>query len=160
MSEQNENLMPKGEYIARGVGTPKLGEYEKPFVEVRVRVLEGPYADEEITDRLYFSEAALPYSIEKLRTLGCTFPDDNAADFSGFGSVDVQIVVDHDTWKGVTRPRVKFYNRLTRRNAKTPNAMAEAMERARKLLRDRDAEQTRVKPADEPPPISEADLPF
>jgi len=92
--------------IQWGPGTAK-----SPFVAaVSFEILNGPQAGQRITAFLYFGDNSVERSMESLRYCGFTGDDiDKFAD--QHPEIEVQIVVEHETYEGKTRPKVKWINK-------------------------------------------------
>lgn len=96
-------------YIQWGPGTTK-----SPFTAaVCFEVLNGPHAGQKITAFLYFSDGAVDRSLESLRA--CGFTGDDIDKFSDqTPDIECQIVVEHETYDGKTRAKVKWINSASR----------------------------------------------
>jgi len=134
---------------------------------VRFEVVDGPQAGHQITEFLSFSEAALKYTVEKMRTMGWSGID--LADVETLGSNEVEIVVRAEEWEGQSRMRVAFINAVGGASMALKSALNESERKAfaarmRGLIVGLDPSQAR-KPAappqrEEPPPPSDEDLAF
>lgn len=93
-----------GTYRGRGVegseqyGTTRGGNDQ---VVVDLQLETG----EVVSTFLYFSEAAAPHSIKRLRALG--WDGDNLADLKGIGSRDVDVRVSYEEYEGKQQMRVE-----------------------------------------------------
>ncbi len=92
--------------IQWGPGTPK-----SPFTAaVCFEVLNGPQAGQKITAFLYFGENSVERTLESLRACGFTGDDiDKFVDQSP--DIECQIVVEHETYEGKTRAKVRWINK-------------------------------------------------
>ena len=102
--------------IQWGPGTDK-----SPFTAaVNFEIINGPFSGQKITAFLYFSDTAgksgkttAERSIESLRACGFTGDDiDKFADQSP--DIEVQIVVEHETYQGKVRAKVAWINAASR----------------------------------------------
>jgi len=93
-------------YIQWGPGTER-----SPFVAaVSFEVLNGPQAGQKISAFLYFGEKSAVRSMESLRA--CGFTGDDIDKFSDQNpDIECQIVVEHETFEGKTRAKVKWINK-------------------------------------------------
>ena len=124
-------MLPEGTYsaVVAPVETDKgpvhiqwgPGTKNSPFVAaVSFEVLNGPCAGQRITAFLYFADTAgksgktvAERSLESLRACGFTGDDiDKFAD--QHPDIECQIVVEHETYEGKTRAKVKWINPATR----------------------------------------------
>lgn len=82
-----------------------------PFVgAVSFEVLNGPQAGQKISAFLYFGEKSAVRSMESLRA--CGFTGDDIDKFSDQApDIECQIVVEHETYEGKTRAKVKWINK-------------------------------------------------
>ena len=98
MSDQ-QNLDPKpGIYTARAVkGSEQYGESTNGSPELLLQ-LDIPDIGKRLTTVLYFSAAAAPYSIERLRAMGWEGSD--LADLSGIDKKDVSIEITYEPFEG------------------------------------------------------------
>lgn len=86
--------------VAQGTGTEQ--------VAVQFRFMEGADEGSTITEYLALSDAALPYTVEKLRTCGWTGDDISVLDM--LVGTRVRLKVVHEDYQGKTRARVRFIN--------------------------------------------------
>ncbi len=134
---------------------------------------DGPQAGHHITEFLSFSDAALPYTEKKMRTLGWQGID--VLDLSTLGSVEVDIVCAVEAQDGYEpRMRVKFINAAGSGPTMNTTPLDDGQKKAfaarmRAKLAGLNAAQARVaakkppQPAkrEEPPPPSDDDsIPF
>jgi len=82
-----------------------------PFsAAVGFEVINGPESGQKITAFLYFGDASFQRSLESLRACGFTGDDiDKFADQTP--DIECQIVVEHETYEGKVRPKVKWINK-------------------------------------------------
>jgi hypothetical protein len=93
------DLIREGNYKGRGFGTPELGlttEKKSEYLRVTVQIKGGEFDGRFVSRNYFFSEKALPYTLEALRLLGCTFPNNDITDYTGFGANDVDFTVKHE----------------------------------------------------------------
>lgn len=102
-----------GNYVARAVdaefGVSKTGS---DFVQIHFAIQEGEHAGQTITAWLYFTEKTNARSLESLRHMGCTFPDNDASNLTGYDANNVEIVVAEEEYNGVSRAKVQWVNAL------------------------------------------------
>lgn len=115
-------MIPKGTYTAKAISAEfgKSGNKGTDMVSVYLDV-EG---QGKITYFGYFTEATSERTIESLRTLGCTFPDNRVTNLTGLGTNKVSIVVDHEDYEGKPRARVKWINPIS--GLKEENKMSDS----------------------------------
>ena len=107
-------MISEGKVTARATGASiglTLGNKEQ--VGIAFDLLDGPDAGQSITAYGSFSGAALPYTLEKMRTAG--WRGDDLADLSSIGgpkTPDVQLVIEHEEYNGKLSAKVKFINSL------------------------------------------------
>jgi len=78
---------------------------------VSFKLLEGPDEGKEITAYFYFTqETNAKRSVESLKYCGCTHPEGDIMNMDGFGGAQVRLVIEHDTYEGDTKARVKWVN--------------------------------------------------
>jgi hypothetical protein len=147
-------MVPAGEYVCKAKRWGyELTEKRKLRLAIEYEVLEGERKGQAIYDDLYITEAALPRTVEVLRTLGWVGKDLSEVD-AGKGGLDanaVQLVLQDDTYEGKTRAKVKYVNPLRRAaerpaadalkrlGAKLLGAVAEADARNEERRREREA---------------------
>lgn len=73
---------------------------------------DGPDKGKQITAYLYLTEKTKARTCESLMHCGWTGADFNA--LPGFGTKDVYLVIEHDTYEGKTNAKVKWVNSATR----------------------------------------------
>jgi hypothetical protein len=103
--ETQSGLLP----IQFGPGTEK-----SPFTAVlSFEILRGPQAGQHISAFLYFGEKSVNRSMESLRV--CGFKGDDLDKFvDQTPDQEVQIVVEHETYDGQTRAKIKWINSPSR----------------------------------------------
>lgn len=107
-----QGMIPAGKYPARALsGEFGVNDNGKDFCCVKFEIIDGELTGETISAWLYFStEKNTERSIESLRYCGCTFPGNDITNLDGLGSKDCEIVVEHETFEGKTRAKVKWIN--------------------------------------------------
>lgn len=153
-----------------------LGETSggKPEVAVAFNILTPDATHAQLTWHGYFTEATQDRTIESLRIAG--WKGDDLTDFAdGFDfpadAPEVDLVVEDEEYEGKTRTKVKWVNRAGGIAVKTPlvgekaKAFAASMKGAFRAFDAANGKRTASKPpsADkrpEPPPLSDADIPF
>lgn len=85
-----------------------------PFTAVlSFEILRGPQAGQHISAFLYFGDRSVDRSMESLRACGFSGEDlDKFIDQNP--DIEAQIVVEHETYEGKTRARVKWINSASR----------------------------------------------
>jgi hypothetical protein len=136
---------------------------------------EGPQHGRHITWYGFFTEAAMGYTFEKMRTLGWTGSD--VSDLSGIGeSGEVEIVCSEETYNSKTLIKVQFINALgsagmgikNTMDAAGKKAFAEKMKSfvlgwdpsASRKNTTTNQVKTSSRQREEPPPPTDADIPF
>jgi hypothetical protein len=111
------DLMPPGHYLARGLSA-LLSETKagKPQAAAVIQIIEdGPYAGTQMPwfGQLgdHVEEKTRIRTIESLRHLGWTGDDLSENPLPGIGETDVTVVVEHDTYNGVTRAKITWVNK-------------------------------------------------
>ena len=66
----------------------------------------------------YFSDKALPITLQALRTCGLVGAD--ISDLSSIEGTEVQLTIEADLWEGVTRSKVRWINPLSGPVLKSP----------------------------------------
>jgi hypothetical protein len=169
------SLTPKGTYRARGVaGTAQLGKTENGAAQLAAafEISEGPYAGTTLPWYGYFTDKTKKRTLESLRLAG--WSNDDIGEIEGFGDTEVDIVVGHNTWEGKTTARVDWVNRAGSGGIALKSPMNDAEKRAFAAKLKGEAVQSRKsvapatkvppkkngKPAEEPPPAVDDDIPF
>ena len=108
----SSNILPAGRYPARTVEAD-LGYTKSNTEQVALgfEVLAGEHQGWRITGFFSFSEAAVDYTMEKLRNAG--WQGDDISDLSSLcpSSTECSIVVRHEEYEGKTSAKVAFVNR-------------------------------------------------
>lgn len=111
------------ENIAKGKHRAKLSSIQFGFTEKDNEQIvlgfeivgDGPDAGRFISSFRYFSDAAVDYTVEDLKTLGWSGQDlDQLEQLRADGKIgaeEVELVVDHEEYNGEWNARVKFINR-------------------------------------------------
>lgn len=150
----------------------QLGESEngKPFVGVLFEVLTADAQEKHLTWRGFFTEATTERTIESLRYMG--FEGDDLEQLVGLDRNEVDLVVEDEEYDGKTYARVQWVNRaaalrvkqaLTGDKAKSFAASMKAAFRTHDAANGKRASSAKSPTADkrpEPPPLSDADIPF
>lgn len=84
-------------------GSPQLG--------IDFEIIEGPSKGEHVTAYLYFSEGSFDRTIEALRL--CGWKGNDLSNLAGITDNEVRIVVEHEEYNGVVRPKVKWINSVS-----------------------------------------------
>lgn len=162
-----EGIFPEGSFTA-SVVDKGLGRSSKGTAQVCVsfQVKDGEAAGKTISWYGSFSDAALPYTMDRMRATG--FVGDDLSDISSIGSSgDVQIVVAHEVYENKTIAKVQFINALGGARLANPMDDAErrrfAAEMRAKIAalggaKSRPVPKPVVRPSP-PPPVGD-DLPF
>jgi hypothetical protein len=115
----NENLDPKpGIYTAKAIkGTEQYGESTNgnPELIIQLNFLELGRA---FTTVLYFSAAAIPYSIARLRALGWDGSD--VSDLTGIDKNEVQAEIKYEEYEGEMKMKVQLVSGGGAFNTKKP----------------------------------------
>lgn len=84
-------------------------EKKTPQVSVTLEILRGPYAGQRISWMGFFTDSTEERTLKALRV--CGFEGDDLDKFADQRPTnEVQIVVDHEEFKGVTRAKVQWIN--------------------------------------------------
>lgn len=151
----------------------------KEQLALRFEVTAGDKAGCQITEFLSFSEAALKYTVKKMRTCGWTGVD--LSDLETLGSAEVDIVVRMKEDPGYEpKLRVDFINEVGGGAIAVKSALSDAERRGfaakmRGLIAGLDPKQLQAQPSrpaaqqrpaaqpqrrPEPPPVADEDVPF
>lgn len=158
------NILPPGTYRARAKAT-SCGHTESsgtPYVGVVFEILSGEYAGGEIEWKGWLSERAIPYTVKTLVVLG--YADSNvdplADNAPQLVPAEVEIVLEHETWKDQPREKVKWINKAGGKGAqgKLGLDLRAAFAAARKEA-GVNGKPVQPKPA-EPAQVAEEDVPF
>ena len=133
-------------------------------------VLDEGAADSEVTYHGYFTDLTAYRTLESLRHCGWT--GDDLLHLEGLDSNEVQLVVEDEEHDGKMRTKVQWVNRAGGLAVKQPlsperaHAFAASMQariRALDAANGRRQPRPTAKPVDlrpEPPPLTDADMPF
>lgn len=151
-----------------------LGESEKgnPFIAVSFKVkdpLDG--VEKFVSWRGHFTDLTTDRTIESLRYLG--FEGDDLSNLVGLDKNEVDLVVEDEEYEGKTYARVQFINQPRGATVKTVlegqklSTFAAQMKSAFRAHDAANGKRTTTRPAapaadkrPEPPPLSDADIPF
>ncbi len=102
-------MIPAGTYRARAV-EGALGHTEggNPQLAVQFTLLDDDVQGQTIAWYGYFTEKTQERTVQALRY--CGWQGDDLTDLSGIDANEVQIVVDHEEYNGVTRAKVQWVN--------------------------------------------------
>jgi len=102
VSNQSERV-PAGKYRARAVGGDFGDSSQKktPYAKVPFKISpgQGEASGETVVWNGYFGENSTTRTIESLRFCGCTFPDNDVMNLEGIGANEVEVVVEHESYK-------------------------------------------------------------
>ena len=99
--------IPAGTYKGRGVaGSAQLGMTRNGGDQVAIDV-EIPSLGRTFTTFLFFSDAAKPFSIDRLRALGWDESSDDPS-FPGIDRNEVDVVVKYETYQGEEKLKVEI----------------------------------------------------
>ena len=102
----DEGKVPAGFYRGRAIeGSEDFGMSDKG--EQLALGVEIPSLSRRFTVFMSFSDAAMKYSVEKLRACGWTGED--ITNLAGVSKNEVDISVKYETWKGEERMKVDIY---------------------------------------------------
>lgn len=162
-------LIPAGQYRARGVSA-QLGftNADKEQVAISFALLQPGFEGQHMPYYGTFSEKALEHTLKALRACGWKGVD--LSDLSGIDANEVVLVIEHETFEGVTRAKVKWVNDGTAgllKKVMDPAAAKSFAQRMRGAIATADASRPApgAKPAakpvarPEPPPLTDADAP-
>ena len=98
-----------GHYKARAIrGMEQYGESSTGTLQLTIE-LNVPALGRSLKTFLYFSEAATPYSMERLRALGWTGTDLRKLD--GIDTNEVEVEVRNETYEGKPHTRIEIVTR-------------------------------------------------
>jgi hypothetical protein len=105
-------VIPEGVYRARGMraacGVNRNG---KDYVRVTFAVRGGEHDGQEVSDLWYLAtDQSARITLQKLQTCGAQLANGDATDFSGFGDVEVDLVVRHEEHQGKAVLRIQYVN--------------------------------------------------
>ena len=164
------DLFPKGKYRARADRQVEFGTSGNgsDYCVIDFEITEGELRGDHIKAWLYFTEKARDRSIEALRTCGCTFPGNDVTNTEGIDTNEVEIVVEHETYEGKLRDKVKWINSLRKSPVKDSERMdphakksfAERMKASLIAKKVEDGLDVTAKPTPGPSLKNDKDLPF
>lgn len=172
MSEENTNAGPNKRYLRSKAHEWTLGDGEKPFVAVSFKVKDTDGQEKFVSWRGFFTEKTTERTIESLRYLG--FEGDDLSNLTGLDKNEVELVVEDEEYEGKIYPRVQWVNKPRGPMVKTVlegqklGAFAAQMKAAFRAHDAAQGKRATTKPAaapsgdkrPEPPPLTDADLPF
>lgn len=130
MSEKIE----EGIYDGRGVeGSAQHGTSQNGTEQVAID-LDIPALGRQVTTFLFFSDAAAPYALERLRALGWQGSDDPA--FPGISTNEVKIQIKYEEYQGKQQMKVDIVTgggRVTLKNTMSEQEKRGFMSRIAKL---------------------------
>lgn len=163
-----------GRTIYAQFGLTKGGEGKEPKKQVAVQfeILEGPAMGNKLTWFGYFTEKTWQNTVKALRCCGFKGDDLSQIETQTLDQ-EVSIVVEPNTWEGKTTMRIAWVNAASN-GVKLANPMAaDELRRFAAAMKSRvcqvqpvagkKAEPGKVSPetaSDEPPPVSDDDIPF
>lgn len=155
----SSNLIKPGKYIAKVVeyGIPETKEGASPSIALTFEFeVEG--VRKQLTYYGYLTSAAAEYTLKNLITAG--FKHDRPSMLckpNAFIDKEVQIVVEHETYEGKTRAKIRWINELGAAKWKplTPEVAAKNFDHFATYIRGLRAELGKAKPQEEPPPPTE-----
>lgn len=177
-------MLPQGHYAARAVeGVLSKTKGGTDQVAVSFELLDEPWTGQRITWYGFLTAKTAERTIESL--IYCGWEGDNLADLRGIDANDVSLEIEHDTYEGQTRAKVKWVNRagglaVTPMDPGSAQAIAQQMRGTALAVRERlKAKGGLPRPGsngngatppagyrgaargyEEPPPIDDAALPF
>ncbi len=97
-----------GTYRARAVaGSEQYGQTTNGNDQIVV-TMDLPDLGEQVSVFLYFSDAAAPHSIKRLRRAG--WSGDDLSNLEGLGSQDCEVSVKYEDYKGEQKMKVEIVN--------------------------------------------------
>lgn len=150
-----------------------LGESEngKPHIAVSFKIKDTDGEEKFVSWRGFFTDAAIDRTIESLRYLG--FEGDDLGNLVGLDKNEVELVVEDEEYEGKVYARVQWINKPRAPMVKTVlegqklSAFAAQMKsafRAHDAANGKRTPTSRPAPSGdkrpEPPPLSDADIPF
>ncbi len=106
------NLIPPGRYAARAVDA-ELGLTKASTEQIGIGfeiLQEGEYQGWHITGFFSFSDAAVDYTMEKMRNAGWQGDDVAALESLSPSQTDCSIVIKHEEYEGKVSAKVAFVN--------------------------------------------------
>lgn len=89
----------------------------------------------------YFSPAAMPYTLERLKT--CGLPDNNLIKADEMVGTEVDIIVEHEEYDGKTRLKVQWINPIGGGGMRNPMDSDSLAEFARRIKEQADGAKKR-----------------
>ena len=113
-------MIPEGTYRARATDG-HLGYTSKGNEQVVVTfaITGGPHEGQAVTWFGFFSDACFDRTIRSLRH--CGWQGNDVSDLTGIDTRDVDIVVEHNEYKGKITPRVSWVNQIGGLSGMTPD---------------------------------------
>ena len=169
----NENLIPEGTYRAKATDAA-LGETQGGAEQVAIAfaILTPGFESHRVAYYGTFGIKALEYTVKAMRACGWQGLD--LSDLSGIDANEVNLVIAHEEYNGTVRAKVKWVNDGAGAHVKKqldPAAAKSFAQRMRGAIAGIDAatpKQPAPRPAapakngraPEPPPHTDADMPF
>ena len=151
-----------------------LGESEsgKAYIAISFKVKDTDGEEKFVSWRGFFTEATTERTIESLRAMG--FEGDDLSNLVGLDKNEVELVVEDEEYEGKTYARVQWVNKPKGPGVKNQlegqklGAFAAQMKQAFRAHDASNGKRVGTKPAaapggdprPEPPPLSDADIPF
>jgi hypothetical protein len=151
-----------------------LGESEKgsAYIGISFKVKDTDGEEKFVSWRGFFTEATTERTIESLRAMG--FEGDDLSNLVGLDKNEVELVVEDEEYEGKTYARVQWVNKPRGPGVKNQlegqklGAFAAQMKQAFRAHDASNGKRVGTKPAaapagdprPEPPPLSDADIPF
>lgn len=171
MTTETTNLIPAGVYRARATDA-QLGQTNSGSEQVAIafQVLTLGFENQRLAYYGQFGEKSLEITVKALRACGWQGLD--LADLSGVSANEVNLVVEHETYEGKTRARVKWVNdgqAGLMKNVLDAGAAKSFAQRMRGAIANLEAGKPKAAPAQraatfdsrQPPPHGDADaIPF
>lgn len=164
----SNELIPAGTYRARAIEA-QLGKTAKGSEQVGISfaVLTPGFETQRLAYYGQFGEKSLAITVKALRACGWQGLD--LSDLRGIETNEVNLVVEHEEYEGTTRAKVKWVNDVSAgvvKDVLDPTAAKSFAQRMRAAIAGVDAAApkkngtpVRGQPP-EPPPHTDADLPF
>jgi hypothetical protein len=143
-----------------------LGESSKgtPQVVVAFNILDEGAAEKALTWYGYFTDATADRTLESLKHMG--FEGDDITILDGLGRNEVSLVVEDEEYEGQTHARVRWVNKAGGLAVKQPlqadklRAFAAEMKAKLRAGGVKPAPKPASDKRPEPPPLTDADIPF
>lgn len=122
----NEQTIPAGFYKGRAIaGSEQFGRTSNGTDQIALDV-DVPALGRQLTVFLFFTDAAAPYAIEKLRA--CGWQGEDLSNLFGIDANEIDVAVKYETYDGKTRMKVDISTGGGR--VKLENVMTEQDKRA------------------------------